>query len=399
MKLKSGVEIMANNVFQFTALRNAPARRIVPSRMRDARLAKGWNQSELASLIGISRQAVSAFEQGEKGPEADTMLRIASTLDQSISYFVNDDAPTFGETSVLFMRAFGAETKRRNLKCEVLGKWFVQTSRYFFDLIKFPDVSIPSRSPVSGDGRYSIDEIEDAAEACRLMWGLGLGPISNVLGLLENNGVIVCRSELQEEDIEAFSFWNGSRPFVFLASRKDSAVRARFDAAHELGHLVLHRWIGPEELEDPKTLKLIEAEANRFAGAFLMPRQSFQNEIFTTRLDAFVDLKRRWKVAIQAMVYRCKNLGIFDDDQITNLYKQISFRKWRTKEPLDDQISMETPKLLQRAAEIVLNSGKRMADQIVNDLCLSAKTLSALIGLPVDLFKANGPADFIPSLK
>lgn len=400
MKLQSGNETMGNNVVQLNSVRQSVSRRIVPSRLRDARVAKGLNQSELANLVGISRQAVSAFEQGEKGPDTDTMLGIAASLGQSISYFVNEDAPTFGETSTRFMRAFGAETKRRNLKCEVLGKWFSQTSRYFFDLIKFPDIKIPSVAPAARSGRYIPDEIEAAAEACRVMWGLGLGPISNVLGLLENNGIIICRSEFEHEDIEAFSFWNGPRPFIFLASRKDSAVRSRFDAAHELGHLVLHRWVGPEELEDPKTLKLIEAEANRFAGAFLMPRQSFQNEIFTTRLDAFVELKKRWKVAIQAMVYRCKNLGIFDDDQITNLYKQISFRKWRTNEPLDDQIPMEKPRLLQRAAEIVLNSGKRMADQIINELSLSSSTIAALIGVSTELFRPNGrPPDFIPSLK
>ena len=76
---------------------------------------------------------------------------------------------------------------------------------------------------------------------------------------------------------------------------------------------MLHRGVGQEDIEDPKTLKRIEAEANRFAGALLLPRQSFPNEVFTTRLDAFVALKGRWKVAIQAMVFRCKDLGLFDE--------------------------------------------------------------------------------------
>ena len=91
----------------------------------------------------------------------------------------------------------------------------------------------------------------------------------------------------------------------------------------------------------------------------LLPRRSFPNEVYTPRLDAFVELKRRWKVAIQAMVYRCKDLGIFDEDQITNLYKQISYRKWRTKEPLDDPklLPLEQPTLLNRAVTLVLESG------------------------------------------
>ena len=44
--------------------------------------------------------------------------------------------------------------------------------------------------------------------------------------------------------------------------------RGRFDAAHELGHLVLHGEY--QELNRPAA----EQEANRLAAAFLMPRSS-----------------------------------------------------------------------------------------------------------------------------
>lgn len=238
-----------------------------------------------------------------------------------------------------------------------------------------------------------------AAELCRIEWGLGTGPLSNVVGLLESKGVAVCRYEFAEEQIEAFSFWNGPRPFIFLSSDKNSAARARFDAAHELGHLILHRWIGSEEIEDPKVLKEVEREANRFAGAFLLPRRSFPNEVYTTRLDAFVTLKRRWKVAIQAMVYRCKDLAIFDEDQITNLYKQISYRKWRTKEPLDDELPLEQPRLLTRAADLVVKSGKKMADQIVAEIQISSDFLAAICGVSGRFFDTLKPVEFTPSLK
>src|SRR6185437_9053940 len=106
-----------------------------------------------------------------------------------------------------------------------------------------------------------------------------------------------------------------------------------------------------------------EREADRFASAFLLPRKSFQAEIFTSRLDAFVMLKKRWNVSIQAMVYRCKQLELFDEDQVTNLYKQISARRWRTREPLDDPavVPLEQPRLLKRALEMVVAAGVKMA--------------------------------------
>ena len=387
---------MASNVFSFPE--RQPARGIVPSKLRDARVACRLTQTELAASANVSRQAISSFEAGEKNPDPATVVRIADILGQPVTYFSTEEGPAFGEFSTRFFRAFGADTKRRNAMCDVLGKWFVQTARYLFDLVSFPAVNLPNVSPCEGD-RYTNEEIEDAAMQCRRLWGLGVGPISNVIGLIENNGVAVCRYEIPGEKIEAFSFWNGPRPFVFLSSDKQSAVRARFDAAHELGHLVLHRWIGSEEIEDPKTLKLIEAEANRFAGALLLPRQSFPNEVYTPRLDAFVELKRRWKVAIQAMVYRCKDLAIFDETQVVNLYKQISFRKWRTKEPLDDQIAFEQPKLLGKAVSLIVDSGRKMKDEIIADLRVARPIVASFCGLTPDYFASLPPPSFSPSLR
>lgn len=398
------VSAASNNVFQFPqAARGSPpvGRRLIPAKLRDARLAARLNQSELAAKISVSRQAVSSFEQGEKCPDHDTMMRIVDVLAQPLSYFVAEELQTFGASSVRFFRAFGTDTKRRNLACDVIGKWFAQTVKYFDGIVNLPAVELISASPSADDGRYSDEEIERAAEECRASWGLGLGPISNVVSLLEGKGIAVSRFEIPGEKVEAFSFWSGARPFVVLSSDKESCVRSRFDAAHELGHLVLHRWIGPEELEDPKTLKTIEREANRFASAFLLPRRSFPNEVYTPRLDAFVDLKRRWKVAVQAMVCRCKDLGIFDEFQVTNLYKQISFRKWRTKEPLDDPsvMPLEQPKLMSQVTRLVLQSGRKPIDELCVDLALSHALIEALCSLPPGTLKPTTPRDFVPSLK
>lgn len=387
---------MTANVVAFPT--RSPVRGIVPSRLRDARIAFGLNQTELAEAVAISRQAISAFEAGDKNPDPSSMARIAEAVAQPLAYFTAEDSASFGAYSTRFFRSFGADTKRRNLMSEVLGKWFVQTARYLYSFVGFPVVNLPFVSPRNGD-RYEDDEIEEAAEACRRQWGLGLGPISNVIGLLENNGVTVCRHEMKGHKVEAFSFWSGPRPFVFLSSDKQSAVRARFDAAHELGHLVLHRFVAPEDIEDPKVLKVIESEAHRFAGALLLPRNAFPNEVYTPRLDAFVDLKSRWKVAIQAMVYRCKDLGIFDEAQVTSLYKQISYRKWRTNEPLDDKLPLEVPSLLRKVVEVIVGAGRKTRDAIASELRLSGAMVAAFCGLPTEYFEPEKRPDFVPALR
>src|SRR4051812_22873598 len=148
-------------------------RRLIPSKLRDGRLAMRLNQSELAELVVVSRQAISAFEQGEKSPEPETMGGIVQALKQPVSFFVTEDPPVFGASSVRFYRAVGSETKRRNLACDVMGKWFAQTTRYLDALVNFPAVNLPGVSPNGPNGRYDDNEIEAAAEACREMWGLG----------------------------------------------------------------------------------------------------------------------------------------------------------------------------------------------------------------------------------
>jgi len=392
-----------SNVLSFpNAARGGSAgRRLIPGRLKDARIAKRLNQAELGEAIGKTRQAISAYELGEKAPEATTLAAIIQVLDQPLAYFTAPDREGFGASGPRFFRATGPDTKRRNLMCDAYAGWEVQIARYVDDLVNYPPVVLPGLTPAGQSEGYMEEEIEEAAAECRKLWGLGYGPLSNVLALAEGKGVIAARLRMEGERIEAFSFWNGSRPFIFLASEKESAARARFDVAHEIGHLVLHRGVGQEDIEDPKTLRRIEAEANRFAGALLLPREAFPNEVFTTRLDAFVELKARWKVAIQAMVYRCKDLGIFDDYQITNLYKQISARKWRTKEPLDDltRYPLEQPKLLKQAVEMIVAAGRKRPEDLRADLALSPRVIETLCNLDEGTLSPAEPTLLEPSLK
>jgi Zn-dependent peptidase ImmA (M78 family)/transcriptional regulator with XRE-family HTH domain len=396
---------MVNSVVHFpgpAARASQAGRLLIPSKLRDARKVARLSQTELADRIGVSRQSVSAYERGDKSPEPATFQKIADILGQPVAFFTTENAESFGVATTKFFRKVGPETLRRNEACAVLGDWFVQTAKYLDQFVNYPAPAIPEFAPTDGNGRFSFDEINEIALQLRKQWGLGPGPISNVLALLESKGIVVCRYEMEGENVEAFSFWNGHRPFVFMASEKVAGVRLRYDLAHELGHLVLHRWIEQSELEDKPTLKAIESEADRFAGAFLLPSVSFPNEIYTTRLDAFLPLKERWKVSIQAMVYRCRDLDLIDDDQALNLYKQISFRKWRKKEPLDDprRIPIEQPRLLKRAVEMVLQSGRKYPEDVLNELHLSADWIEVFCALEPGSLRPRPSENFEgPTLK
>lgn len=387
-----------DNVVQFPAARSQRnGRLLIPARLRDARKFLRLSQEELGDKIGVTRQAVSQFERGDRKPDAATFAAIVNALDQPSGFFTTDDAPNFGKFSTRFYRKFGSDTVRRREACDTSAEWLVQVAKVFDNAINYPDVKIPNYDLAE----FGEDGIDDIAEQVRSDWGLGLGPISNVLALLESHGVIVCRYEMTGENVEAFSFWNGSRPFIFMASEKTAGVRSRYDLAHELGHLVLHRHIDSADIENKDFLKEIERQADRFAGAFLLPKHSFPNEVFTPRLDAFVNLKMRWRVSVQAMIYRCSDLGIFDDAQILNMRKQVSFRKWRTKEPLDDPsiIPLEMPRLLSKAFDLVAKSGRMGVEELKQAIPINPRIIEAMCNLQVGALAGTDPPLLEPTLK
>lgn len=165
---------------------------------------------------------------------------------------------------------------------------------------------------------------QDPAAAARMVrqhWAIGEKPIGNMIKLLETKGVRVFSLAEDTKNVDAFSCWRDNEPFVFLNTFK-STERSRFDAAHELGHLVLHRHGGPEG-------RAAENEANQFASAFLMPEADVISTIpFVTSTDQIVRAKKRWGVAAVALGYRLNKLGLMTEWH----YIQVN-RRYRTSEP------------------------------------------------------------------
>src|SRR5438477_9463176 len=201
-----------------------------------------------------------------------------------------------------------------------------------------------------------MEEIEQFATQCRRMWSLGDGPIANLLLLLESKGIVVARTDFADTALDAFSCLIGARPFVFLSSDR-SAVRSRYDAAHELGHLVLHSGVSMQQMEDNQIHDRAEKEANRFAAAFLLPRQVFRYEVHSTRLNSFLSLKKRWRVSVGALIARCKDIRIIDDYEFRRLRKLMSHYGYIKQEPLDDKLEPEEPTVLRRSIELLLSKG------------------------------------------
>jgi Zn-dependent peptidase ImmA (M78 family) len=189
---------------------------------------------------------------------------------------------------------------------------------------------------------------EAAAAGIRQLWGLGELPIKNMVHLLEAKGVRVFSLSLDADTVDAFSMWHDQTPFVFLNTRK-SAEHSRFDAAHELGHLVLHRHGEPQGQE-------AEREAHAFASAFLMPRGSiFAYAPKLATVDRLVKLKKYWTVSVAALAYRLHAVGILSEWHYRQLYIELSSRGYRKREP--EEAPRETSQALAKVFAALRDEG------------------------------------------
>lgn len=354
----------------------------IGARLREAREARGLPAIGLADLIGVSRAAVSQYENGIQSPRPEVMERITKTLRLPDVYF----RLPMGKTDVgaIFYRSMSAATKSARIRAERRYFWLKAIVGYLREFVQLPAVNFPDFDLSIDPVRISDNQIEELAIQTRRFWNIGDGPINNVVWLLENNGAIVARDELGAETLDAFSeFCVGDGvPYVVLGSDKAVAARSRFDAAHELGHIILHRKINKTHLSRKSDHHLIEEQAHRFAGAFLVPAQAFASEFYSATLDALKILKAKWRVSIAMMIKRAENLNFISPQQVRRLWISYSRRRWRTKEPLDDELEIEQPRVLRRAFELLINEKIQTREQILSHLPFAPHDIEILAGIP-----------------
>jgi Zn-dependent peptidase ImmA (M78 family) len=261
------------------------------------------------------------------------------------------------------------------------------------ETVEFPPHNLPSLA-LSAKPEY-IDRkyIEVVANKLREGWGIGLGPIQNVVWLLEHQGVVIVRDQVATNHIDAFSCWRGSYPVIVLTAGKESAVRSRWDAAHELGHLILHREIDRTRIASKEGLAKIEQQADWFAGSFLLPADTFRRSIIIPSLEEFLKVKPHWMVSIQAQLQRAFALGMVSDAARARMWKQISIHGWRYREPLDDALEPEQPELLRKSIEMGIEDGTLDLQVMSTEIGVPANKIQSLLNLRQPTAKASIPPD------
>lgn len=360
-----------------------------PSRLTQAREALGIPKVALATLVNVSSATVSQWESGKQNPQEDKLRAIAAALGQDVHWFLK---PVVESSSTpYFYRTLSAATKTGRVVTKTKIDWLIEISTSLESFLDWPSLNVPEvDKPFTA---ISDSEIEELAIEYRDKAGLGMGPIKDLMLAVESSGVICSRTEIGFDKLDGLSnrVVSGDRAYILLASDKDNGIRSRFDLAHELGHIVLHKCVQSGQFT-VNNLKEIERQANLFASCLLLPAESFAKDLRNPTLETFLTLKPRWKVSIAAMIYRAHQLNIITDMQYSNLYKNLSARGWRLKEPYDDQVKPERPRLLHRAVDMLVSAGVGKSE-LLDTIGFTAKIVEDLVGIPNGYFSEEQNID------
>jgi Zn-dependent peptidase ImmA (M78 family)/DNA-binding XRE family transcriptional regulator len=371
----------------------SPTPGFVGERLREARQVRGLRAVELAEMLDVTPQAVSNYETGKKSPSPAVADAIAEKLNLPSHFFTRPVSASPDDP--VFYRSMSAATKSARTRAEGRLRWLEEITHYFAAVVEFPSVNLPDFDVPANLFLLAADDIEIIAAAARRHWNMSDdGPIGNMIYLLENQGVVVARDHLGAATLDSLSSASSlyERPHVMIGVEKGTAVRWRYDAAHELGHLILHRYLDPKTLSRPADFKQIEDQAHRFASAFLLPMAPFAEDLFSASMDILRALKPKWRVSIAMMIRRARDGHLISEEHYRRMFINYSRRRWNGFEPLDDKLPAEEPRLLRTAAELTLAQGGYSAADLMAGLALSPGDIESLCGLPRGyLHQADGP--------
>jgi Zn-dependent peptidase ImmA (M78 family)/DNA-binding XRE family transcriptional regulator len=307
-----------------------------------ARESRGKTQTELASEIPVQQGSISKIEAGINAPSEATVQRIAEVLDYPIEFFSQADRVYGFNSSVFFHR------KRQALPDKILRKLHA-----FMNLARMRVARLLRAAPIEPEfplrrielAEYDNDP-EQVARLVRSAWMMPTGPIRSMADAIENAGGVIVRMEFGTRQADALSEWVPGYPPIFLVN-SDAGVppdRLRMTLAHEMAHVILHRFPGPE----------MEDQANTFAAELLMPRKQIKASLYNLTLAKLIQLKRIWKVSMAALIQRAHDLKTITDTQRRYLFMNMAKKGYRTQEPPEADIPAERPTLLTRLTSLHL---------------------------------------------
>lgn len=297
-----------------------------PTRLRLAREFNGLRKAELAKHVGLTPSALTQLESGASKPTASHLAQLALALGFPLNFFTSDGRrQNISDHGRAFFRSLRSTRQIDRDRAEAQAFFVREIVGELERGVRLPQVDVPSTLYMPTNGVR--EDIERRADLLREQWGVPRGPVANVVRLLEAHGIIVTHCTIECRQVSSFSRWFNDRPVIVLSASRNDLPRLRSDAAHELGHLVLHPEVEPGN-------QILETQAQAFASSFLLPQAEITQALPRSfDIERYGRLKQLWGVSIQALLYRARELDRMSDATYRRAMIMISRNGWRLDEP------------------------------------------------------------------
>lgn len=305
-----------------------------PDMLRVARGAQGMTQAELAKALSVTQGKVSKWEDGLLVPSEDETERIAKHLQYPTAlFFQQDTVYGFGSCCLYHRKRKKLPVKTLNTIHDHINVLRIGISRLLRNVEELP-IQVE---------RMDIDEYKSPEEIARLVraaWQVPYGPIRSLVAVVESAGGVVVQCPFGTRQLDAVSQWPRGLPPLFFVNTDNPVDRWRFTLAHEVGHIIMHR----------VPTANAEEEADRFASEFLMPERDVALDLQSITVPKALRLKPRWRVSMQALIRRARDLGAITQRQYTSLFTYLSKLGYRKDEP--SPLEPEHPSTLRRLIDV-----------------------------------------------
>ena len=342
-------------------------------RLKTARIYRGKTIDQLAQETKINKKDILAFEEEKYKPIIENEMKFANYLKFPREYFFqNDNIKVVVESTHIRPESPIPRVEEISYKEKLIMTHKLMS--FIEGYIKFPKMNLPNNLNRN-------DDIETLASKLREHWNLKIGPIGNMVTLLEINGIVISSINVDKKGAMSFtqkqSVDKVSRYLISLGNDKKSATIRNFDLAYELAYIVANE----------ANIQLKKFSKDEFACAFLLPRNEFLNDLDNVEeLDDYINLKKKWIVPISAMILRAYDLGKINYKKYMYLMKEMDKKGWLKKEPLDENIKATSPVLLKKSVDMLIDNNimnsKTLVDNLSNcGLSIYPEEIELLLGL------------------
>ena len=312
--------------------------------LRLARQKMGFHQKDAAPLLGIEQPLLSRIENGMAQASDQLLLNAERVYGMPKSFFFLTDTVYGPPVSVHALWRKKAEVTGREMDSIVaeLNIRAMHLRRLLEGVELRTKADVPS---LDLDDYGNADKI---AALVRAHWKVSSGPIKNLTLLAERAGLIVMQSKMAGASVSGVTFAVPGLPPIVVLNAEMPSDRRRFTLAHEIGHLVMHRFPSPT----------MEQEANEFAACLLMPANDIRPAFLGRRVDLSLlgALKQEWRVAMSSLLMRAASLGYVTGGQQQYLFKQFNALKIRMREPAQYDFPQEEPTIVPRVFDVHLKA-------------------------------------------